>query len=164
MPTLHKIAPCLWFESQAEEAAKFYVSVFANASLGTITHYGKEGFEVHGCPEGTVMSVAFHLEGHSFTALNAGSRFRFSEAASLQVFCSNQEEINRLWDNLGEGGEQGPGGWLKDKFGLSWQVVPSHFSEMISDPDCIRSSRVMRAMLKMKRLEISALERAYFAA
>ncbi len=161
MASLHNISPCLWYESEAEEAAKFYVSMFDDSSLGTITRYGKEGLEIHGRPEGAVMSVAFHLEGHAFTAFNGGAPFEVSKSISLQVFCNTQEEINRFWDNLGEGGEYGPSGWLKDKFGLSWQVVPSHLSEMIGDPDNTKSERVIKAMLGMKRLEIAALERAY---
>ena len=161
MATLHKISPCLWFDSVAEDAAKFYVSIFSDASLGAITRYGPEGPELHGQAEGSVMSVAFHLEGHSFLALNGGLLLKFNQSGSLQVFCHTQEEINRLWDDLSEGGEPGPSGWLRDKFGLAWQVIPSHLGEMISDPDCTRADRVMKAMLRMKRLEISTLERAY---
>jgi len=156
-----QISPCLWFDSQAEEAAKFYVSVFENSVIDHISRYGKEGFEVHGRPDGSVMTVTFRLAGHEFTALNGGPLFKFSEAISFQVFCDTQDEIDTFSDKLGRDGEQGPCGWLKDRFGLSWQIVPSVLSQMLRDPDPQRAQRVFRAMMQMKRLDIAALRRAY---
>ena len=161
MASVCKISPCLWFDSQAEEAAKFYVSVFGNSGIDQISRYGKEGFEVHGRPEGSVMTVAFRLAGHEFTALNGGPVFKFSEAISFQVFCDTQDEVDTFSDKLSEGGEQGPCGWLKDRFGLSWQIVPSVMNEMMRDPDPRKSQRVFKAMMQMKRLDIGTLRRAY---
>jgi predicted 3-demethylubiquinone-9 3-methyltransferase (glyoxalase superfamily) len=161
MTALSKIAPCLWFDSAAEDAAKHYVSIFPDSGIDRITRYGNEGFEVHHRPAGSVMTVAFHLAGQSFTALNGGPLFQFSEAISLQVFCDTQAEIDHYWRRLGEGGEEGPCGWLKDRFGLSWQVVPSVMEAMMSDPDSRRSERVMKAFLGMKKLDLAAIERAF---
>ncbi|TZF81887.1 VOC family protein [Pedobacter sp. BS3] len=154
----NQITPCLWFDKQAEEAANFYVSVFKNSSIGAISRYGKAGFETHGMPEGTVMTVAFTLNGQSFTALNGGPLFKFSEAISFQVSCENQEAIDYYWGKLSEGGEEGPCGWLKDKFGLSWQIVPAILPELMSDPD--RAQRVTQAFMQMKKLDIETLANA----
>lgn len=156
-----KITPCLWFDSQAEEAARHYVSIFPRSGIDSIAHYGKEGSEVHHRPAGSVMTVAFHLSGQSFTALNGGPLFPFSEAISLQVSCDTQEEIDHYWSKLSEGGEEGPCGWLKDKFGLSWQVVPAAMTKMMAAPDPRKSERVTRAFLKMKKLDLATLERAF---
>ena len=161
MASMRTITPCLWFDSQAEEAARFYVSVFEMSGIDQISRYGKEGFEVHRRPEGSVMTVAFRLAGHDFTALNGGPLFKFSEAISFQVFCETQEEVDHFSDKLSEGGEQGPCGWLKDRFGLSWQIVPSVLNEMLRDPDPEKSARVFRAMMQMRRPDIAALRSAY---
>jgi predicted 3-demethylubiquinone-9 3-methyltransferase (glyoxalase superfamily) len=152
---IHPVIPCLWFDSQAEEAAVFYTSVFANSKIESVSRYGKEGFEIHGRPEGSAMTVVFSLNGQSFTALNGGPVFKFSEAVSLQVFCDTQEEIDHYWTKLSEGGEEGQCGWLKDKYGLSWQIIPSVLPELLSDP--IRSGRVTRAFLQMKKFDIAKL-------
>ena len=163
MAIIQKITPCLWFDNQAEEAAKFYVSLFNNSAMGAVTRYGKEGFEVHGRPEGSVMTVSFRLEGQEFTALNGGPRFKFSEAISFVVRCETQTEVDRYWDRLGEGGDERARqcGWLKDKYGVSWQIVPAALFEMMSSADGRKSGRVMRAMLKMTKLDLAALRRAY---
>lgn len=153
---LNLITPCLWFNNQAEEAAAFYTSIFPNSEMGSISRYGKEGFEFHGQPEGTAMTVAFKLNGQPYTGLNGGPQFKFSEAISLQVFCENQEEIDYFWDKLtAHGGEEGPCGWLKDKFGLSWQVVPSILSKLMSDPS--KAGRVTNAFMQMKKMDIETL-------
>lgn len=161
MATMSKITPCLWFDSQAEEAAKFYVSIFDNSGIDAIARYSKEGFEQHGRPAGSVMTVAFHLAGQSFTALNGGPQFKFSEAISLQVSCDTQAEVDRFWSKLSTGGEEGPCGWLKDKFGLSWQVVPSVLPKMLVDPDPAKTQRVTKAFMQMKKFNVAALEQAY---
>ena len=163
MATIQKITPCLWFDNQAEEAAKFYVSLFKNSAIGAVTRHGREGFEVHGRPEGSVMTVSFRLEGQEFTALNGGPHFKFSEAISFVVRCETQTEVDHYWDKLGEGGDERARqcGWLKDKYGVSWQIVPAALFEMMSDTDGIKSGRVMRAMLQMKKLDLAALRRAY---
>ncbi len=153
MPT---ITPCLWFDAQAEEAADFYVSVFENSRILDVARYGKAGPGA----EGTVMTVSFELDGQRFVALNGGPEFTFSEAISFQVDCRSQAEVDRYWDQLSEGGEEGPCGWLKDKYGLSWQIVPSVLPELIGDPEPDRSQRAMTAMLGMKKLDIDALQRA----
>lgn len=157
----HKITPCLWFDTQAEAAATFYVSVFKNAKLGRISRYGEAGHEVHGRPAGSVMTVEFELDGQPFVGLNGGPHFKFSEAVSFQVHCETQEEVDYFWDALGKGGEEGPCGWLKDKFGLSWQVVPTALNEMLTDPDAAKVERVTNAFLKMKKFDIAALKRVY---
>ena len=163
MPTIRKIIPCLWFDSQAEEAAKFYVSVFERSRITGLTHYGKEGQEVHGGKPGSVLTVAFELEGEPFTALNGGPQFKFTEAISLQVMCETQEEIDRYWSKLSAGGDEKAQqcGWLKDKYGLSWQVVPAALPALIGDPDRAKAGRVMKALLPMKKLDIKALKQAH---
>jgi predicted 3-demethylubiquinone-9 3-methyltransferase (glyoxalase superfamily) len=154
----HQITPCLWFENQAEEAANFYVSIFKNAKIDGISRYGKEGFEIHGQKEGTVMTVAFQINGQSFTALNGGPLFKFNEAISFQVFCKTQEEIDHYWSKLTDGGQESQCGWLKDKFGISWQIIPTILPELMSDPK--RAGRVTQAFLKMKKFDINKLEEA----
>jgi predicted 3-demethylubiquinone-9 3-methyltransferase (glyoxalase superfamily) len=159
---LQKIVPCLWFNNEAEDAAKFYVSIFKDSSLGAISRYGKEGFEVHGQKEGTALTVAFTLEGQKFTALNGGPHFKFNEAISMQVMCKDQQEVDYFWEKLTAGGDPKAQqcGWLKDKFGLSWQIVPEVLSKLLSDSDKAKSGRAMKALLQMKKLDIAALERA----
>jgi|SRR5215472_10292263 len=163
MAIVQKITPCLWFDHQAEEAAKFYVSIFENSAIGVVSRYGKEGFEVHGRPEGSVMTVSFCLEGQEFTALNGGPHFKFTEAISFVVRCQTQAEIDRYWDKLGKGGDERAQqcGWLKDKYGVSWQIVPAALFEMMANVDGVKSERAMRAMLQMKKLDLAALRRAY---
>jgi len=156
-----KLSHCLWFENQAEEAANFYVSVFKNGSIGRIAKYGEEGFEIHGMPAGTVMTVEFELEGLKYLALNGGPIFKFNESISIMVSCESQEEIDYLWNHLSRNGEEGPCGWLKDKYGLSWQVVPSILADMMADPDHEKTQRVMKAFLQMKKFDIETLKRAY---
>jgi predicted 3-demethylubiquinone-9 3-methyltransferase (glyoxalase superfamily) len=151
-----KITPFLWFDTQAEEAARFYASVFRNSKVGTISHYGEAG---PGTP-GSVMTVSFELDGQEFTALNGGPEFRFTEAISFQVDCDTQEEVDRYWSALSEGGEEGPCGWLKDRFGLSWQIVPTALQRLITDPDREKAQRAMAAMLNMGKLDIAELEGA----
>lgn len=152
------ITPCLWFDNEAEEAAAFYLSVFKNSKLGNISRYGSEGFEVHGKPEGTAMVVEFELNGQTFTALNGGPQFKFSEAISFQISCKDQDEIDYYWSRLTDGGEEGPCGWLKDKYGLSWQVVPSILPELMKDP--AKAGAVTNAFMKMKKLDIQKLKEA----
>ena len=163
MAIIQKITPCLWFDNQAEEAAKFYVSLFNNSAMGAVTRYGKEGFEVHGRPEGSVLTVSFRLESQEFTALNGGLHFKFSEAISFVVRCETQTEVDRYWDKLGEGGDERARqcGWLKDKYGVSWQIVPAALFEMMAGTDARTSERVMRAMLQMEKLDLAALRQAY---
>ena len=161
--TAKKITPCLWFDTQAEEAAKFYASVFKNAKIGKISRYGKEGFEVHGKQAGTVMTVEFEIEGQEFLALNGGPHFKFNEAVSFQVPCETQEEIDYFWSTLAKDGEEGRCGWLKDKFGLSWQVFPRALPEMLMDGNSETAQRVMRSMLQMRKIDIAALKRAQAA-
>jgi predicted 3-demethylubiquinone-9 3-methyltransferase (glyoxalase superfamily) len=163
MTITQKITPCLWFDNQAEEAARFYVSLFKNSAIGAVTRYGREGFEVHGRPEGSAMTVSFRLEGQEFTALNGGPHFKFSEAISFVVRCETQTEVDHYWDKLGEAGEERARqcGWLKDKYGVSWQIVPAALFEMMSGTDKIKAGRVTRAMLQMKKLDLAALRQAY---
>jgi predicted 3-demethylubiquinone-9 3-methyltransferase (glyoxalase superfamily) len=158
-----KISPCLWFDDQAEEAAKFYTGIFRNSRITQISRYTEVGQEHHRKPPGSVMVVAFELEGLPFTALNGGPLFKFSEAISLQVRCETQEEVDYYWDKLSTGGDKKAQvcGWLKDQYGLSWQIVPTVLNEMMSDPDEEKSGRAMEAMLQMKKLDIAQLERAY---
>jgi predicted 3-demethylubiquinone-9 3-methyltransferase (glyoxalase superfamily) len=163
MPANRKIIPCLWFDSQAEEAAKFYVSVFERSRITDITHYGEEGREVHGRKPGSVLTVAFELDGEPFTALNGGPQFQFTEAISFQVICETQDEIDRYWSKLSAGGDEKAQqcGWLKDKYGLSWQVVPAELPALIGDPDRAKAGRVMKALLPMKKLDMKALKQAH---
>ena len=163
MPHVQKITPCLWFDDQAEEAVAFYTAIFRNSKIVRITRYGQAGHEIHGKPAGTVMTVAFELDGQGFTALNSGPIFRFNEAISFQVHCETQEEVDYYWKKLAEGGDKKAQqcGWLKDKYGVSWQVVPRALLEMLSDPDTEKSHRAMEAALQMKKLDIDELKRAY---
>jgi predicted 3-demethylubiquinone-9 3-methyltransferase (glyoxalase superfamily) len=154
--TMQKITPCLWFDTEGEEAARFYTSVFPNSKIVDVARYGAAGPR----PEGTVMTVSFELDGQKFVALNGGPEFTFNEAISFQVSCESQEEVDAFWSTLSEGGEEGPCGWLKDRFGVSWQIVPTLLPELLGDPDPEKSQRVMAAMLKMGKIEIGALERA----
>jgi predicted 3-demethylubiquinone-9 3-methyltransferase (glyoxalase superfamily) len=158
---IQKITPFLWFDDKAEEAVKFYVSLFKNSKIGTITRYGEEGAEVSGRPKGTVMTVTFQLEGQAFMALNGGPHFTFTEAISFIVNCGTQQEVDRFWEKLSEGGEKGQCGWLKDKYGLSWQIVPTVLSKMLNDKDPKKSKRVMKALLQMGKIDIATLRRAY---
>jgi predicted 3-demethylubiquinone-9 3-methyltransferase (glyoxalase superfamily) len=153
---MDRITPCLWFDTEAEEAAQFYASVFPRSRIVRVSHYGSAGPR----PEGMVMEVEFELDGRSFLALNGGPQFRFTEAISLQADCRDQDEVDRLWETLSEGGEKGPCGWLKDRYGLSWQIVPTVLYELIADPDREKAQRVVTAMLQMKKIVIDELERA----
>ncbi len=155
------ITPCLWFDTEAEEAAKFYVSVFKNSKITAVSRFPDAGQDVHGKPAGSVMVVAFELDGQPFTALNGGPQFMFDEAVSFQVMCDTQGDVDYYWNALTAGGQEGPCGWLKDKFGLSWQVVPSAVPKMMTDPDAEKSARVMNAFMKMKKLDVATLERAF---
>jgi predicted 3-demethylubiquinone-9 3-methyltransferase (glyoxalase superfamily) len=160
---MQRITPCLWFDSNAEEAAKFYTSIFKNSKIGKISRYGKEGHEIHGKPEGSVLTVEFELDGQTFTALNGGPVFKFNEAISLQVHCKSQNEVDYYWEKLSEGGDEKAQqcGWLKDKYGVSWQIVPVVLAKMLQDKSAEKSERVMKALLQMKKLDIKALEQAY---
>jgi len=153
---MQKITPWLWFDTQGEAAATFYTSIFANSRITNVTHYGSAGPR----PEGTVMTVTFELEGQEFVALNGGPEFTFDEAISFMVSCQSQEEVDEFWSKLSDGGEEGPCGWLKDRFGVSWQIIPTILDELLRDPDQERAQRVMRAMLQMKKIQIDELERA----
>jgi predicted 3-demethylubiquinone-9 3-methyltransferase (glyoxalase superfamily) len=153
---MDRLTPCLWFDTEAEEAAQFYVSVFPNSRIVNVSHYGSAGPR----PEGMVMEVEFELDGRSFLALNGGPQFTFTEAISLQADCADQDEVDRLWETLSDGGEEGPCGWLKDRYGLSWQIVPRRLYELISDPDTEKAQRAIAAMLQMRKMEIAELERA----
>lgn len=163
MPVVQRIAPCLWFDDRAEEAARFYTGIFTNSRIVNVSRYGKAGHEIHGRRAGTVMAVAFELDGQPFTALNGGPIFKFNEAISFQVNCETQKEVDYYWDKLSEGGDKKAQqcGWLKDKYGASWQVVPRALIDMMGDPDAEKSGRAMTAMLQMKKIDIGALERAY---
>ncbi len=153
---MEAITPCLWFDTEGEEAAQFYTSVFPNSRILEVSRYGEAGPR----EAGTVMAVSFELNGQRFSALNGGPEFTFSEAVSFQLICESQEEVDRYWNSLLEGGEEGPCGWLKDRFGLSWQVVPKILFELIGDPDREKSQRVMATMLQMRKLDIAVLEEA----
>jgi predicted 3-demethylubiquinone-9 3-methyltransferase (glyoxalase superfamily) len=163
MQVTQKIAPCLWFDDQAEEAARFYTGIFKNSRIVTVSRYGEAGHEVHGRPAGSIMTVAFVLDGQAFTALNGGPVFTLNEAISFQANCETQEEVDYYWEKLSAGGDVKAQqcGWLKDRYGVSWQVVPRALVEMITDSDSKKSGRVMEAMLRMKKLDISELKRAY---
>jgi len=157
-----KIVPCLWFDDQGEDAANFYVSIFKDSRITNVSRYGEAGKEVHGKKPGTAMTVAFELEGQPFTALNGGPQFKFNQAISFQISCESQAEVDHYWDKLSEGGDPNAQqcAWLKDKFGLSWQVVPTALPRLLSDPDRAKAGRVMNAMLKMKKIDIAELENA----
>jgi predicted 3-demethylubiquinone-9 3-methyltransferase (glyoxalase superfamily) len=163
MTIAQRISPCLWFDSQAEEAAKYYVSIFKNSKIVNTTRYGEAGKEIHGKPAGSVLTVEFLLDGVSFTALNGGPVFKFNEALSLVVNCETQQEVDYYWENLKAGGDEKAQqcGWLKDKYGVSWQVVPRALVELLSDKDRAKSERTMKAMLQMKKIDIDALKRAH---
>ena len=158
-----RITPCLWFADEAEEAARYYTGIFPNSRITMITRYGSAGHEVHGRPAGSVMVVTFELDGQTFTALNGGPHFKFTEAISLQVNCDTQREIDFYWEKLGAGGDPKAQqcGWLKDRYGLSWQVVPADMDEMFEDERSPGAQRAMEAMLRMKKLDIAELRRAY---
>ena len=163
MQVIQRITPCLWFDDQAELAVEFYTAIFRNSRIVNVARYGEAGHEIHGKPAGTVMTVAFELDGQAFTALNGGPMFKFNEAISFQVNCETQEEVDYYWEKLSEGGDEKAQqcGWLKDKYGVSWQVVPIVLLEMINDPDSEKSQRAMKAMLQMKKIDIDELKRAY---
>jgi predicted 3-demethylubiquinone-9 3-methyltransferase (glyoxalase superfamily) len=153
---MQKITPCLWFDTEGEEAANFYVSLFRNSRVLEVSRYGEAGPR----PAGSVMTVSFELDGQQFVALNGGPEFTFNEAVSFQISCQGQDEVDHFWNGLSEGGEPGPCGWLKDRYGVSWQVVPTALGELLADPDPERAQRVMKAMLSMGKIEVAALERA----
>jgi predicted 3-demethylubiquinone-9 3-methyltransferase (glyoxalase superfamily) len=154
---MQKITPFLWFDTQAEEAAKFYLSIFENSKIETVTRYGAAGPG----PKGSVMTVDFELAGQEFVALNGGPQFKFTEAISLVVNCETQQEVDEFWAKLSKGGQEVECGWLKDRYGLSWQIVPTILSKLLSDPDPKKAQRVMEAMLKMKKIDIAALKKAH---
>ena len=158
---MQKITPCLWFDDKAEEAATFYTSIFKNSKIVKIARYGEAGAEVSGRPKGAVMTVTFHLEEQKFMALNGGPQFKFTEAISFVMNCQTQEEVDEYWEKLSDRGQEVQCGWLKDKYGLSWQIVPTILSEMLKDPDPKKAERVMTAMLQMKKLDIKGLKQAY---
>jgi len=159
---MKKITPCPWFDSNAEEAVNFYTSIFKNSRITNVSRYGEAGHEIHGRAAGSVMIVAFELDGHAFTALNGGPVFRFNEAISFQVNCKSQEEVDFYWEKLSDGGDEKAQqcGWLKDKYGVSWQIVPSILGELMQDKDTRKSERVMSALLKMKKIDIEKLRQA----
>jgi predicted 3-demethylubiquinone-9 3-methyltransferase (glyoxalase superfamily) len=158
-----RISPCLWFDDQAEDAAKYYLDIFQNSRITAVTRYGSAGQEEHGRPAGSVMTVDFELDGNAFTALNGGPHFTFNEAVSFQVFCETQQEIDDYWEKLTAGGDPKAQqcGWLKDRFGLSWQVVPTGMEKMLADPESPGARRAMEAMLRMKKIDMAELERAF---
>jgi predicted 3-demethylubiquinone-9 3-methyltransferase (glyoxalase superfamily) len=160
---MEKITPCLWFDDRAEEAAKFYTSIFKNPKIGNVTRYGKEGYEIHGREAGTVMTIDFEIEGQKFVGLNGGPIFKFNEAISFQVHCETQKEVDYYWEKLSEGGDEKAQqcGWLKDKYGVSWQIVPTVLGRMLQDKDAKNSQRVMKALLQMHKLDIKILKQAY---
>lgn len=163
MATFQRISPCLWFDTEAEDAAQYYIGIFKNSRITTITRYGTAGFETHHRPAGSVLTVAFELDGQKFTALNGGPVFKFNEAVSFQVNCANQEEIDYYWEKLTAGGDPTAQqcGWLRDKFGLSWQVVSESMDEFFKDEKSPGAQRAMEALLPMKKLDIAALQRAH---
>ncbi len=158
---MQTITPCLWFDDKAEEAAKFYVSIFKNSKLGPMTRYGEAGANVSGRPKGSVMTVTFEIEGQEFVALNGGPLFKFTEAVSFMMKCETQQEIDEMWEKLSQGGEEGPCGWLKDKYGLSWQIVVPAWDEMLRDKDATKSERVMAAILQMTKPDMQRVQQAY---
>ncbi len=163
MAHLQTISPCLWFDDQAEQAAQHYIGIFPTSCIVSIARYGEAGFDIHGRPPGSVMTVAFELDGHAFTALNGGPVFTFNEAISFQVYCDDQQEIDHYWNHLREGGpsQSQQCGWLKDRYGVSWQVVPRALPEMMTSGDQLRADRVMTAMLGMKKLDLAKLQAAF---
>lgn len=163
MSAIQRISPCLWFDDQAEAAVGFYTAIFKNSKIVNVARYGEAGREFHGKPPGAVMTVAFELDGQEFTALNGGPLFKFNEAISLQIKCRAQDEVDNYWEKLSQGGDEKAQqcGWLKDKFGVSWQVVPTGMYEMLNNPDAKKSQRAMQAMLQMKKLNIAELQRAF---
>ena len=160
---MQKITPCLWFDSNAEEAVNFYTAIFKNAKIGSISRYGEAGYEIHGKPAGTVLTIEFELNGQAFTALNGGPVFKFNEAISFQVGCESQEEVDYYWEKLSEGGDKKAQqcGWLKDKYGVSWQIVPTVLGKMLQDKNAEKSERVMKALLQMTKIDIQGLKQAY---
>jgi predicted 3-demethylubiquinone-9 3-methyltransferase (glyoxalase superfamily) len=158
---MQKITPCLWFDSNAEEAVNFYTGVFKNSKIGKVSRYGEAGHEIHGKPAGTVLTIEFELNGQTFTALNGGPLFKFNEAVSFQVGCESQEEVDYYWGELSAGGDPKAQqcGWLKDKYGVSWQIVPSVLPKLLQDPR--KSDRVMKALLQMRKIDIKGLEKAF---
>ena len=163
MATIQRIIPCLWFDHQGEEAARYYVGIFKNSRIREVTRYGTAGFEVHRRPAGSVMTVLFDLDGQSFTALNAGPAFKFNEAISFQVECGSQEEIDFYWDKLSAGGDPSSQqcGWLKDRYGVSWQVVPNNIDQLFEDEKSEGAQRAMEALLEMKKIDMNELQRAF---
>lgn len=158
---LDRITPCLWFDHQAEQAAEFYVSIFPNSKMGRITRYTEVGREFHQKEPGSVMTVDFELNGNPFTGLNGGPLFQFSEAVSFQIFCDSQEEVDHYYERLTDGGTPQPCGWVKDRFGVSWQVIPKRLFELLGGPDADGARRATEAMFRMQKIDIAALERAY---
>lgn len=158
---MKRITACLWFDNKAEEAAKFYVSIIKNSKIGSVTRYGEEGAKASGRPAGTVMTVMFQLNGQEFMALNGGPQFNFSPAISFIMSCETQEEIDELWEKLSEGGEKEVCGWLKDKYGVSWQIVPTVLGDMMQNKDAEKTERVMKALLQMAKIDIKTLQQAY---
>ncbi|MGN6748359.1 MAG: VOC family protein [Xanthobacteraceae bacterium] len=156
-----KITPCLWFDTQAEEAANFYVAIFKNSRIKEVSRYTKAGRDIHGKEPGSVLTVEFELDGQTFTALNGGPLFRFNEAVSFQVMCDGQAEVDHFWRKLTDGGQEGQCGWLKDKFGVSWQVVPQVLPQMLTDADGAKRERTMSALMTMKKFDVAALQRAF---
>ena len=161
MALAQRFTPCLWFDNQAEEAARFYTGIFRKSKVTAITRYGSAGFEAHHRPAGSVMTVEFELDGQRFTALNGGPVFKFNEAVSFQILCDTQSEIDYFWSRLPDGGRESQCGWLKDRYGLSWQVVPAIMSELMSDHTSAGFERTMTAMLQMRKLDIEKLKKAY---
>jgi predicted 3-demethylubiquinone-9 3-methyltransferase (glyoxalase superfamily) len=166
MTITQRVSPCLWFDNEAEEAAQYYVGIFKNSRISHIARYGKAGQEIHGRPPGSVMVAVFELDGQTFTALNGGPVFKFNEAISLQVNCASQEEIDHYWEKLSAGGDPKAQqcGWLKDRYGLSWQVIPNDMAALVGDADTPAGERAMNAMLRMKKIDIAEIERARDAA
>ena len=158
---MQKITPFLWFDNNAEEAVNFYASIFKNSKIEGVARYGEEAAEFSGRPRGSVMTISFELDGQKFMALNGGPVFKFTPAISFMVDCKTQEEVDRLWEKLSKGGEEGQCGWLKDKYGVSWQIVPTSLGKMMLDKDARKSERVMKALLQMKKLDIKGLKQAY---
>ena len=160
---MQKITPCLWFDDKAEEAAKFYVSIFKDSKIGNVTRYGKEGYEIHGREAGSVLTVDFKIEGQKFVALDGGPIFKFNEAISFQVRCKTQKEVDYYWEKLSEGGDEQAQqcGWLKDKYGVSWQITAIVLEKMLQDKDTKKSDRVMKTLLQMRKLDIATLRQAY---